>query len=304
MFHRSTLTATSLSAGALLLTALFAACGGDDSPPEDTGSADGGEQGDTGGSSSTGGSSNATGGASEDTGGSSSGGAAGDSSGSTGGTQTSTGGAGGAGDEGCVGVAVPSSRISDFSEIAAGTTWTTGSKSWGDSVSLTGGTFHYQGTDVTPLTATITEEGGLRLQATIPANGYVGFGMWFGPSCSDASAFDGISFAIGGDGGNTQIQVQVQMSRDYPIDAANNKGECEFTDEETKWSECTNNATTIEGVNATQQEYQLGWEEFQGGTPITPLDPTELLGIQWQFNCGSADCPLDVVLDDVMFYTG
>ena len=232
--------------------------------------------------------------------------------GSTGGSDTAGSadgeGTGGEGEGGasalvpiaCEGMAVPENgRITDFTELDAGLSWTSGQQDWGDSVSLTGGTFHYQGEDVDPITATIQEGGGVRLEVNIVAGGFVGFGLWFGP-CTDASAFSGITFDMSGDIGNTELQVQMQMSRTYPI--ASDKGECVFTDEATQWDECINNYTIVEGVSEEVQTFDLTWDMFEGGQPVSPLDPSELLGIQLHFNCGEeGDCPLNVVLTNIMF---
>jgi hypothetical protein len=174
---------------------------------------------------------------------------------------------------------------------------------WGDSKkTLTGGTFFYDndGDDkVGVLTATIAEQKAT-ITGTIPANEYAGFGFWFGP-CTDATNYTGISFTLAGDmGGDTEIQVQVQSSLNYPIDDKNSKGECTGT-----WAEgCASNAFTLKDVvlTAEPQEFKLPWTSFIGGKPVDPLNAGELLGFQWQFNCGPAECKPSVIIDDVKFY--
>lgn len=266
-------------AAALTLAAVLAGgCGVDDSEEE---AATGGA-GTTGGTGTTGGS--------DSTGGTDAGGGAV----ATGGTD-STGGTEGYCD---VPPEVPSERITDFSELTEGTSWTTGSQDWGDSVSLTGGTFHYQGEGIDPLTATIVD-GALNLTGTITDGSYAGFGFWFGPSCSDASAYSGITFTIEGDMGDTELDFQVQTSDNYPIDDANEKGECAYTNEDDKWSECTNNHVVVEYSEPTT--VQIPWEDLVGGKPVATLDPTDLLGVQLQLNCADV-CNPDITIDNLMFY--
>ena len=220
---------------------------------------------------------------------------------------TATGGAGGVGNEGgasgnagagpvavfeCEHYAAPGELITDFSN------WSSGN--WGDDTTLTGGSFYYDSdsTDgVDMLVATVTD-GALGITGDVVS--YAGFGLWFGP-CLDASQFDGIEFTISGDFGESGLEFQVQTSRNYPIDTANSKGACAG-----EWSNgCVSNtfSPTIES-SETPTKLQIAWADLTGGDPIAPIDPTELLGLQWQFNCASdATCTPNVVIDDVKFYT-
>lgn len=263
-----------------------------------------------------------------------------EASGGTGGSTTTPASGGAAGENPfCARTAIPgNAKITDFAEFEEGDTWE-GSESgdenrdYGDSESLTGGTHHYG--DV--LTATI-EGGALRLTGTVTDVGdsdvvanYGGFMMWFGP-CSDASRFTGVTFSIkgtlgtnpdagaGGAGGgagepapaagatgedsnanSAQLELQLQESKNYPVSA--DKGECEFETEDEKWDVCTNNKVVVEGVTEEGLTVQAAFTEFTGGTPQGTLDPRELLGIQWQFNCETGYvCDVNVLIDDIFFY--
>ncbi len=260
--------------GALLAVWLVAGCGPDSSDPE------GG--GETGGTPSTGGVDGMTGGT------------------GAGGSGTGGIGAGGAVADGPCPV-VSSPLLTDFAELTPGDVWTDGEvRSWGG-LGVTGGTFHYQGTATSALLATITPEGALELAATIAAGDYAGFGLWFPdltPSCSDASLYTGISFELSGTVGNVEIQVQLQHRANYPIEGE--KGACPFTDEATKWDVCTNNRVILNGQTGV---VALPFAEFTGGLPEATLNPAELLGIQWQLNCGpEGDCTPDLTIDNVTFY--
>jgi len=182
---------------------------------------------------------------------------------------------------------VPTADITDFS------VWDGGN--WGDSsCCLTGGSFTYQEENADPLTLAVESEV-LNVTGSIAAGDYAGFGFWFGP-CTDASRFSGVTFNIGGDPGPTQILFQVQTSRNYPIDDENSKGECVGS-----WNDpCTSNEVEVE-VPEGGGVVEVAWAELTGGAPEA-MDATELLGIQWQFNCGEDPCDVAITLDDVAFY--
>ena len=209
-----------------------------------------------------------------------------------------------AGASGCSHTSVPSNgRITDFSEVAVETTWTSGTQDWGNAGSLTGETFHYGSGAV--LTATMTTTGALNLSATMAGGDYVGLGLSFA-ACSDASSFDGIGFAMWGDLGSADFEFQVQTSRNYPISTTESRGECEYAFEQTMWSDCSSNYVVIAEMPTTPGEgqFEFSWPEITDGVPTSPVDPTELLGIQWQFSCarGGSDCTIDVQIDDINFF--
>ncbi len=199
------------------------------------------------------------------------------------------------GNEFCSQTPVPNSNITTF----AADTYTVGSEiggdAWGHDMSLTGEAFTYVGGDSTIEREQVAE--GMRVFGT--SDSYTGFGISFGP-CSDASQFYGIGFTIQGVlGDEGELQVQVQMAPNYPSE--NDRGGCMFSSEATKWEECTNNFYNTEGTNPDEAiDIQLNWSDITGGLPNDTLDPKELLGIQWQFNCGST-CDYDVVLSNVRF---
>ena len=257
------------AAGALLMGMMMAyGCGPDSSDPADNGS---------GGTDETGGAGNETGG-NEETG-------------------------GGGNEDGCAVVSSP--LMTDFSDLTDGTTWSSGDKK-GWASDILGGTFHYQATDGVPLDVTITN-GGANLAATIAPGDYTGFGFYFDTNdflCWDASAYAGISFTAIGDIGNTEMQVQVQQTSNYPNDDA--KGQCDYGGvEDDKWDLCTNAYYIVDGVVEDEPlEVKMPWTELTGGQPIVDVTPESLVGIQFQFNCGDeGECPLNIVIDDLGFYT-
>ncbi len=222
----------------------------------------------------------------------------------------STGGAGGAGST-CAPKKVPESgMMTDFSEQTEGATADLTSKDvkWGTSTSLTGGTFIYQQEDADAPTGKV-ESGELHITATIAATHYNGFGFYFGPNCgSDATAFAGFQFDIGGTITGAAIDVQMQMTPDYPLNQ-DNKGACDYAASgQDMWSYCTNPHVSFSKITAdapfpeTMTTVKVPWSELVGGNPVSAVDATQLLGIQLQFNCGDTDCPIDVKVDNLKFY--
>ena len=289
-----------------IVAALFTlgACGGDKSAPGGTGGTNA-----SAGGGSNGGSTSAS---------------------SSAGGITSNAGASATGGAACKPTAVPDNgTITNFSEVTEGTSFgysggatTATNISWGTSTTLTGGTFFYvpnESDGVTPIasdgiSASITG-GAAVLTASIAVGDYTGFGLYFGPdSGSDATAFTGISFTILGALGGSSMDIQLQTNNDYPITPPSSTGKCpkggcvwDTPDASAgKWSICSNPHTAIGvTVSSTVQTVQLSWDKFVGGKPVSALDQSGLLGLQFQFNCSStatAPCTPNVTIDDLMFY--
>jgi hypothetical protein len=201
--------------------------------------------------------------------------------------------------------------MTDFSEVPDGTVANLANPkfSWGTN-GLTGGTFTYQQNDPDAPTGTVTG-GALHITAALAASEYAGFGFYFGPnSGSDASAYAGFKFDISGTMPGIQLDIQVQMSPDYPI--SSNKGTCDFAsqgyDDTTKWNYCTNphvhfeNVPGVADLSTTAQTVTVPWSVLVGGTPVDAIDPTQLLGIQLQFNCDTTASNVDITVDNLTFY--
>lgn len=188
---------------------------------------------------------------------------------------------------------VPNEKITDFSIWNEG-----GDTVWGDDMSLTGGVFSYQNEGSDPLTVEVDMAAGTA-HITGTVNGYAGWGLWFGP-CTNAYRWTGIQFTMGGSLGETgQLEFQVQQNNNYPIDTSAGKGACAGD-----WSDgCASNKYVHETeFPAEPAPIQVPFADMTAGEP-NPIEPAELLGIQWQFNCMEGEtCELDVIIDDVTFY--
>jgi hypothetical protein len=273
--HVADITAGGVAAAVLIGTLVLGSCGGDDSPANTA----------------TGGTPAATGGADQGSGG------------TTGTSAGGTTGSGTAGSGACTHTPAPKPMITDFSNFQTNDCSVSGCN-WGLAANgdLTGGTFTYKGPEALSGSITInpivdTTEGNLHLTASVPGGGYAGFGFWFGP-CVSAAAFTGITFTIGGTLGGGSAEFQLQTSKDYPIDTINAKGECTGS-----WSQgCASNKSAV-SVPATATPVTLLWTVLTGGQPEATVDPSEILGVQWQFNCPATatTCAVDITLDDVTF---
>jgi hypothetical protein len=224
----------------------------------------------------------------------------------TGGTATggtATGGNATGGTDPCSPQSPPSDGvITDFSEIAANTTWTTGEQAWGDA-DLSGTTFTY-GSAGTELRATVRSGHDLQLSSTttqLPYTQFEGFGLEF-DTAVNASSYTGLSFTLSGTLDSGTVEIQLRTIRNTPNDET--CGTCPFTSPDTKWEDCKYNVKSVTGITPTPQTVTLPWTDFAGGAPINLSNASELLGLQIQFSCGNSgsSCAINVVFDNFEFY--
>jgi hypothetical protein len=195
----------------------------------------------------------------------------------------------------CIGTLAPENGV-----VMDVTTYKTDGK-WGTGT-LTGGTSLYKddaNAAQVKLTSTLVD-GAVHLVGTIPAMGYAGAVYWLS-TCTDASAFGGLSVTVGGTPGGSVLQLQVQTNGNYPISPSDSKGACDFLDCATKWSECVPPMTSIP-VTDTQVKNDLTWSSFTGGLPNAAITPNDLVGLQFQLECqADVDCVVDVAISGINF---
>lgn len=203
-------------------------------------------------------------------------------------TASGSGGTGGTGmTGGCVPEAPPSAYISDFSN------WT--GTNWGATGALMGTSFKYNGENTTTWTYQL-DPSAQNMHVTGTSMDYGGFGMAF-DTCVDATAFTGIQFDLWGASVSTVFQIQT--SEDQNLDYGDPKAVCDTAVS----GECAIPASRIQTVMADQTTIQLPFAEFSGGVPVPTVSENQLIGLQWQFECGNAEgCPVDVRIDNVTFY--
>jgi hypothetical protein len=179
-----------------------------------------------------------------------------------------------------------------FRGVADGAMWTAAKADvWGNPAnSLTGGDGFYQGQMASAATATLSAET-LTISATVQAGDYMGYMFNFGPKCSNAGTTQGLKFDIleGSTLGGATLKVQMQQKSDFPSTAspASRPGDCVPMSADTQWNDCLSPATTVVTgpTEPTVGTTQLAWTGFAGGKPVATVDNTQLMAIQWQFEC-------------------
>lgn len=168
-------------------------------------------------------------------------------------------------------------------------------------VEIMGGVSAYGGTAAPTATLNGTA---LHITANLPSMAtaqYVGTVLYFN-NCIDASAFTGVMFSITG----TLTGCTMQYSTN---DSAHGDS---TTGQDLKAAGPMGAYSPQLGVSAPFTSPAsipfTGTMAPSGGSPMTPIDPTRLTGIQWQFtiaptrDAGATNCMADITIDDVKFY--
>ena len=207
------------------------------------------------------------------------------------------GGGGGAAGASCT--PLPTNRLlTDFSPatlipgVTEGSTWTAGkAELWGSAPStLTGGDVFYQGKSTSAAKATLSGQT-LTVDATIEAGDYAGYMFNFKPACTNASTTQGLQFDVlaGSTLGNATLKVQMQQKSDYPSTAnpGTRPGDCMPLSAASQYNDCLSPAMTVAGSGSVlgTGTTLLPWTSFGGGKPVLTVDSSQLMAIQWQFEC-------------------
>jgi hypothetical protein len=218
-----------------------------------------------------------------------------------GGSSTGTATGGYAGAQLCLKTPAVNTHIADFTQ------WDNGN--WGYAPGdLVGGQSPYQSDSSATVTASVDTslpDPYLKLTATIPSGGYTGYVMWFG-TCVDASKYSGIQFKVKGKNfGSCTLDFQVQTSTNYPIDGKNLKGECmgDWTAKSADQLVCKSNHAAVT-VTLDWTTASFPWNHLQEGQPVAIMDPSDILGIQFQVSAATGvTCPgLELDLDTIEFF--
>jgi hypothetical protein len=232
-----------------------------------------------------------------------------------GGSSSTTGAGGGSSDcptapITCGGTVPQKTTLIDFSRYMASGAW--GDSSMGD---LTGGTspYHGSGTDLTLAVEGTAPDATLHITGMVPFNDYAGFVLWFGPCTNANMVMDptsgtttpttGIALTLGGNLAGSQLRFQVQTDVDYPVDTANSKGACLYNCDPSmsKWSQCVPPGSLMTTVPSAPALTNFLWGVFTGGMPNASTTGAGLVGLQFQFECGtSGGCNVDVQLGSIV----
>jgi len=211
-------------------------------------------------------------------------------------------------------IVCPQMKASSAAITTAGTNGTTaGSLAFGTGANRWG-SYAYAATGQTAPTATVTSDGnGLQISGGFvppvsPSANFEGFGLYYSSSsCLDASAYTGVQFDFSGDLGGCNLQVGMSFSGDDST-GSDPRGGCSGTS-----STCYGpivdvsaqaNAATDAGVSI-----QVPFSKFASGSPISGLDPTTVVSVQWGLTSPNATglpdaggCVASFTVENVSFY--
>jgi len=214
----------------------------------------------------------------------------------------------------CTPVTPTSDLITDFSNLDNGIFRAPTGEWW---LEFFGGPYAYPVVDVCaaemPPTVLSQDLGAESQRVTGTVGTWSGFGLWFAPCIVDLSEYSGITFTISGDAGPSGLLLfhvstasnSVQSSDPRNPTCSPNVATCVPEDPELPGDSCRSGLTVISGVAAEPRTITVPFSDVIGGLPDDSPDPTEVTGIQFEFDWDPAwtaadEYGVDVVLDDVV----
>jgi len=172
-------------------------------------------------------------------------------------------------------------------------------------IEIMGGLFDYgSGSDDIGRPAT-SIDGALHITEDWPATSspqYVGVFMYF-QQCIDASAFSGVSFSISGSFSGCSMQVFATDSAHFDATSG-----ADFATGPAG-SYQPQAQLDMSQISSDPQTVRVAFSSQLGGSPGTPLDPSTLIGMDWQFtippgdpDSGAPSCAAQLTIDDLTFF--
>ena len=199
----------------------------------------------------------------------------------------------------CKGAPVSNPVITTMGQAAApGVSFGTGASQWGS--------YAYAGSGQSNPTVGVTTDGnGLQVAASFvapltSANNFEGVGLYFSNStCLDASGYTGIQFDLSGDLGGCSLSFGVSFSEDVAVQNDPLRGTCTAG-----VSACYPPAAPVPSSSAPT--IQMPFSALSSGMPIGKVDPSTLVGIQWQLagplDADAGGCSASFQVSNVAFY--
>lgn len=130
--------------------------------------------------------------------------------------------------------------------------------------------------------------------AADPSQAFAGFGFDFGfPACVDARSFSGVEFTVSGDLGTCGLVFSAVTSEDTSL-AYNPLGACTAEPCYPPMSAPLSIGTTV-----------VRFKDLSGGMPMSAVDPSALVGVQWTLNLPTdaaiPPCVASFTISDVSF---
>jgi hypothetical protein len=205
------------------------------------------------------------------------------------------GGAGGGSSTACAAMKPASNLVTEFMDL------TPNASQFTFQAGVPGGTFSYQPADL----MVANPEGTLKVTGTV--KNYDGFGVYF-TTCTDASAYTGVSFDIKGNvGPSGKLSFRFQSNANTAVDTVNKKGTCVVppgtADPYPLCHDATYDITVTEGGG----EVAVKFSDVMGGVPVATVDGKDIVGLQWAFAWAGAtdtEYPVDVTVDNIKFTGG
>ena len=150
-----------------------------------------------------------------------------------------------------------------------------------------------------------TTDGRLHIVVNTPATSepqYLGVVVGFASGCMNATAFTGVKFSISGSfsGCTLGYYTNDDAHQDDTSGAPHASGPAGSYPPQT--------AIAANQVTSTQRVLKMPFSGQSGGSPSTPIDPTRLIFLAWQFDVNASAgstpsaCLADLLIDDVAFY--
>jgi hypothetical protein len=173
--------------------------------------------------------------------------------------------------------------------------------------------YSYAASGQTAPVGTATSDGnGLHIQgAFVPpinsAANYMGYGLYSSSDkCLDASAYTGVQFEFAGSLGGCYLGFGASFSGDAFSGDDSSRGGCQGS-ESTCYGPSADVTTLTAGGADAGVVVEVPFTKLSGGVPISALDPSTLVAVQWQLSSSNlatdgGGCSADFTVKNVTFY--
>jgi hypothetical protein len=148
-------------------------------------------------------------------------------------------------------------------------------------------------------------------------NSYEGVGLFLNSAyCADVSTYTGVRFDVSGRLGGCTLAFGESAAGDLSTTDDPSRGECslgsagcygpsvditaQISTEDAAGTDPTLADTGIPELSV--MTVQVPFVAEQGGAPVSAVDPTTLVSLQWQIAIPSGGCSADVTIANVSFY--
>ncbi len=203
--------------------------------------------------------------------------------------------------------AITTAGVNGTGATAGSVSFGTGADRWGS--------YAYAGAGQTAPTGVVTSNGnGLQITGGFvppvsPSANFEGFGLFYSSSsCLDASVYTGVKFDYTGDLGGCNLQVGMSFSGDDSA-ASDARGACSGTTSTCYGPVADVTSQANAPTDAGTTTIRVPFTAFASGSPISTLDPTTVVAVQWGLTAPGATglpdaggCAANFTVANVTFY--